>query len=95
MTQLIVYNLIKELGGQAFQKQIKDLMKLKYPGDETLYNSIPGKLARLYHNGYIDYEVVLMDTGRLDKYGFAQRKRVRHYKIKKEPVISIVSGIPS
>jgi hypothetical protein len=52
MSQKLVYLLIKELGGTAFPKQIKELAKQKYP-DRTLYKYVYDRLHRLAKWGYI------------------------------------------
>jgi hypothetical protein len=46
MSQEKTYNLLKELGGTATQKEIATLAKKKYPED-TLYQYIGGPLHKL------------------------------------------------
>jgi len=48
----LVYLLLKELGGTAFPRQIKELAKQKYP-DRTLYRYVHDRLQRLTKWGYI------------------------------------------
>ncbi|MCP8306681.1 MAG: hypothetical protein H3Z49_06240 [archaeon] len=52
MSQKLVYELLKELGGKAFPKQIKELAKKKYP-KHSLYLYIYDRLHRLEKWGYV------------------------------------------
>ncbi|MEM2872554.1 MAG: hypothetical protein QXD82_00095 [Nitrososphaerales archaeon] len=52
MSQKLVYQLIKELGGTAFPKQIIELAKKRYP-DSKLYAYIYTRLQSLAKWGYI------------------------------------------
>ena len=52
MGQKLVYLLIKELGGTAFTRQIRELAKKKYP-DRTLHSYVHVILHRLEKWGYI------------------------------------------
>jgi Fe2+ or Zn2+ uptake regulation protein len=52
MSQEAVYKLLKELGGRATTKQIRELALKKYP-TATLYTYVIDRLRRLEKFGYI------------------------------------------
>lgn len=52
MSQKLVYELLKELGGTAFPKQIIELAKKKYP-EAKLHQYIYDRLYRLRKWGYV------------------------------------------
>ena len=57
MTQKIVLELLRELGGKAKTSDISKLAKLKYP-DSPLYQQVAHKLMRLQIWGYIQHDRV-------------------------------------
>lgn len=52
MSQKMIYDLLKELGGRAFPKEIAELAKKKYP-DATLYSYVHDRLLRLRKWGFV------------------------------------------
>lgn len=52
MSQKLVYELLKELGGTAHFKEIKALAKKKYP-ESSLYTYVANRLRKLEKWGYI------------------------------------------
>lgn len=52
MSQKLVYLLLKELGGSAFPKQIKELAKKKYP-NLTLHSYVNNRLRKLANWNYV------------------------------------------
>lgn len=54
MSQKIVFELLKELGGVATRKQISELAKKKYP-DLTLHQYVSDRLLKLKNWGYVEF----------------------------------------
>ena len=52
MSQKVVYELLKELGGRATVRQISQLAQKRYPAD-TLYSYVGNRLKKLEINGYV------------------------------------------
>jgi Fe2+ or Zn2+ uptake regulation protein len=52
MSQEEVYKILKELGGIATQKQIKQRAQEKFP-NATLYTYVGNRLRKLRKNGYV------------------------------------------
>ena len=55
MSQKIILQLLRELGGRATRKQIADLARKKYP-DATLYSYVGLPLRRLQRWGLVDFD---------------------------------------
>jgi hypothetical protein len=55
MTQRLVLELLKELGGKATTKDILNFAKLKYP-DSGFEEGVARKLTRLQMWGYIQHD---------------------------------------
>jgi hypothetical protein len=58
VTQKIVLELLRELGGKAKTSDISKLAKLRYP-DSPLYQQVAHKLMRLQIWGYIHHDRVM------------------------------------
>jgi len=52
MSQKKIYEILQELGGTAFPKQISELAKRRYP-DAKLYTYVHDRLHRLRKWGYV------------------------------------------
>jgi Fe2+ or Zn2+ uptake regulation protein len=52
VSQELVYKLLKELGGVATTKQVREKAQQEYP-DLTLYKYVFNRLKKLEKNGYI------------------------------------------
>ena len=52
MSQKLVYELLKDLGGTASSKQIREFAKMKYP-ELSLYTYVTNRLNRLRKWGYV------------------------------------------
>ncbi len=61
MAQKEVYEILKELGGQATQKQIRDRAVEKYP-TYSLHLYIGNRLRKLEKNGYLKSKKTGKDT---------------------------------
>jgi hypothetical protein len=55
VTQKIVLELLRELGGKAKTSDISKLAKLRYP-DSPLHQQVAHKLMRLHIWGYIQHD---------------------------------------
>lgn len=53
MSQKKIYDLLQELGGTAFPRQIAELAKRKYP-DATLHTYVSNRLQKLHKWGYVN-----------------------------------------
>ena len=56
MSQKIIYGMLKELGGEATTKQIKELALKRYP-NLTLYTYVKNRLKKLQNFGYVEKTV--------------------------------------
>ena len=70
MSQLEVFKILKELGGEASTGQIKDRVKEKCP-NLSLHFYVYNRLNRLYHKQYV--------TRYLDKKGIIVWKIINEY----------------
>lgn len=52
MSQKVVYELLKELGGRATVKQVSELALKKYP-EYTLHSYVGNRLRKLQNWGYV------------------------------------------
>jgi hypothetical protein len=55
LSQRIVLELLKELGGKAKTREISNLAKIKYP-ESCLYEFVGHKLERLASWGYVHHD---------------------------------------
>lgn len=55
MSQRIVLELLKELGGKAKTREISNLAKIRYP-ESCLYEFVGHKLERLASWGYVHHD---------------------------------------
>jgi hypothetical protein len=55
MSQKIVFQLLKDLGGRATWKQVSELAKERYP-DASLHTYVGQQLKRLQRWGEVDYD---------------------------------------
>ena len=53
MSQKLIWEILKELGGVATTKQVRELAKRKYP-DATLWQYVFNRLHKLEYNGYVE-----------------------------------------
>ena len=56
MTQRLVLEILRELGGSATTREISNLAKLKYPDSGFDNRSVAHKLTRLQMWGYIQHD---------------------------------------
>jgi hypothetical protein len=81
MSQTDVYEILKELGGEARYKDIKDRAKMKYP-NRTLYTYIGDRLRKLERKKIVKRIEKISDD--LDKKQLSSKEKYDLLKQKKQ-----------
>lgn len=85
MSQEEVYKILKELGGIATQKQIKQRAKEKFPSF-SLFQYVGNRLRKLERNGYVVSSPAIKEK----QPGKSSKITVRHFGAVKHPYTELV-----